>query len=43
MSTFELTRFVKDAGPLTKHIYLDNHSKVLSDGSPCMMSSGTAH
>lgn len=43
MSTFELTRFVKSDGPLTKRISLTPEGNVLSNGSACVMSRGAAH
>jgi len=39
---FELTVFAKDSGPLTKRIRLGPDGTVVSDGSACVMTSGTA-
>jgi hypothetical protein len=41
MIPIEITVFEKTGGPLTKKINLDN-GKVVSDGSACVMSEGTA-
>lgn len=38
---FEICVFTKAGGPLTKHIRLDG-DKVVSDGSSCRMTHGTA-
>jgi hypothetical protein len=38
----ELTLFLKSNGPLTKHISLAPDGSVKSDGSACVMASGTA-
>jgi hypothetical protein len=38
---FEITAFVKTGGPLTKHISLGEDGSLRSDGSACIMSSGT--
>ena len=38
----ELTALSKDGGSLTKHIHLDEHGVLISDGSACVMSSGHA-
>jgi hypothetical protein len=38
----ELTKFSKVGGPLTKRISLTPDGKLLSDGSACVMSDGTA-
>ena len=38
----EITRFAKSGGPLTKVIKLAADGSIKSDGSACMMSSGTA-
>ena len=43
MNAFELTRFSKVDGPLTKRISLAPDGKVFSDGSACVMSRGSAH
>jgi hypothetical protein len=42
VSTFEITVFVKDEGPLTKTITLRPDGAILSDGSACVMSRGLA-
>ncbi len=39
----EITRLTKTGGPLTKRIALAEDGKVISDGSACVMSCGTAH
>jgi hypothetical protein len=39
----EITRFAKKGGPLTTKISLDRDGKLVSDGSKCPMSRGTAH
>jgi hypothetical protein len=41
-STVELTRLTKTDGPLTKRISLNADGTLLSDGSACLMSHGTA-
>ena len=43
MSALEITVFAKQGGPLTKTISLTADGAVKSDGSACVMSSGTAH
>jgi hypothetical protein len=42
MTAFELTRFTKANGPLTKSISLAANGSVKSDGCACVMSRGTA-
>jgi hypothetical protein len=39
---FEITRLSKLGGPLSKRIYINGDGKVVSDGSACTMSAGTA-
>jgi hypothetical protein len=39
----QLVRFEKTGGPLTKRISLGAAGKIISDGSACVMSQGTAH
>ena len=39
----EITILAKSGGPLTKRIFLDASGKLVSDGSACIMSNGTAH
>jgi hypothetical protein len=41
--TFEITRLSKLGGPLSKRIYIGDDGKVVSDGSACTMSAGTAN
>jgi hypothetical protein len=38
----EVTFLAKSGGPLTKRIFLDANGKLVSDGSPCVMSTGAA-
>ncbi len=38
----EITAFEKHGGVLSKRIWLDNNGKVVSDGSACVMTRGTA-
>jgi hypothetical protein len=40
--TFEITAFAKHGGPLTKRVRLDPSGKIISDGSACIMSHGSA-
>jgi len=40
--TIEFTRLTKDAGPLTKQIYLAPDGTLVKDGSACVMAHGTA-
>jgi hypothetical protein len=42
MPLFELTRWTKSDGPLTKSICLGSDGKIISDGSACVMSHGRA-
>jgi hypothetical protein len=42
MSCATITLVCKANGPLTKHIYLDANGRIVSDGSACKMSSGSA-
>lgn len=43
MSAIEITGFKSAMGPLTKHISLAPDGSLISDGSACLMSSGTAN
>src|SRR5262245_42416832 len=38
----ELTKFTKNGGPLTKRLSLTSDGALLKDGSPCVMTRGTA-
>ena len=42
MNGIEITGFTSDVGPLTKRISLAPDGSLLSDGSACVMSRGTA-
>jgi hypothetical protein len=42
MAVFEITRFTKKGGPLTKQISLSEDGTLISDGSACVMTSGHA-
>jgi hypothetical protein len=41
--TIELTHFSKLGGPLTKRIFINDEGRMVSDGSACTMSIGTAN
>ena len=42
MTNLEITGIAKSSGPLTKRIFLGEDGGLISDGSACIMSAGTA-